>query len=102
MRFLEADISVEEGRIVSISPSDASLTVPKETFDCRGLIAIPGIVLAHFHSQADLGRGLFKGKPPSEWAGDTGPQARLQERFFEYLDKDASEEDFRTICRKGR
>ncbi len=58
----EADILVDGGRIEAIGPR---LPVPPETprLDAQGLLAMPGLVNAHFHSPGNLMRGQLDGLP---------------------------------------
>ena len=102
MRFRRADVLVEEGRIASLSRhgslgnGDAS-----ESLDCSEMLVIPGLVNAHFHSQANLGRGLFRGMPISEWGDESSEQGRLQARFFDLVDSGLSAEETKTVCKKA-
>jgi 5-methylthioadenosine/S-adenosylhomocysteine deaminase len=102
MRFRRADVLVEEGRITSLSPpgslgdGDAS-----ELLDCSDRLIIPGLVNAHFHSQANLGRGIFRGMPISEWGDESSKQGRLQARFFDLVDSGLSAEETKTVCKRA-
>ena len=102
MRFRRADVLVEEDRIASLSPpgslgdGDAS-----EPLDCSDRLVIPGLVNAHFHSQANLGRGIFRGMPISEWGDESSEQGRLQARFFDLVDSGLSAEETKTVCKKA-
>jgi 5-methylthioadenosine/S-adenosylhomocysteine deaminase len=102
MRFRRADVLVEEGRIVSLSPpgslrnGDAA-----ESLNCSEMLVIPGLVNAHFHSQANLGRGIFRGMPISEWGEGSDEQGRLQARFFDLVDSGLSAEETKTVCKKA-
>ena len=60
-----ADIAIEEGRIVAIGP-DAGARHGKpfeRTLDATGLLAMPGLVNAHFHSPGNLMKGSLPGYP---------------------------------------
>lgn len=46
----EADLTIgEDGRIVSLAPSDGSVPRDATLFDLRGHLILPGLVDAHFH-----------------------------------------------------
>ena len=57
-----ADILVSDGRIEAIGPG---LAVPAGTprLDAHGLLAMPGLINAHFHSPGNLMRGQLDGLP---------------------------------------
>lgn len=57
-----ADILVSDGRIEAIG---ADLSVPSDTprLDAQGLLAMPGLINAHFHSSGNLMRGQLDGLP---------------------------------------
>jgi 5-methylthioadenosine/S-adenosylhomocysteine deaminase len=60
-----ADIVVEGGRIAAIGP-DAARDWPRplaRTIDGNGLLAMPGLVNAHFHSPGNLMKGSLPGYP---------------------------------------
>src|SRR3712207_8105928 len=102
MRFRRADVLVDGDRIASLSPpgslekDDAS-----QSLDCSKMLLIPGLVNAHFHSQANLGRGLFRGMPISEWGEESSEQGRLQARFFDLVDSGLGAEEMKTVCKKA-
>jgi 5-methylthioadenosine/S-adenosylhomocysteine deaminase len=102
MRFRRADVLIDGGRIASLSPlgslgdGDAS-----ESLECSEMLVIPGLVNAHFHSQANLGRGLFRGTPLNEWGDELSAQGRLQARFFDLVDSGLSAEETKTVCKKA-
>ncbi|HEX5699221.1 MAG TPA: amidohydrolase family protein, partial [Rubrobacter sp.] len=102
MRFRRADVLIDGGRIASLSPlgslgdGDAS-----ESLECSEMLVIPGLVNAHFHSQANLGRGLFRGTPLNEWGDESSAQGRLQARFFDLVDSGLSAEETKTVCKKA-
>jgi 5-methylthioadenosine/S-adenosylhomocysteine deaminase len=102
MRFRRSDIQLAGGNIASISPpgTTGSGTVA-DSFDCSGKLVIPGLVNAHFHSQANLGRGLFKGTKLQEWGSDASEQGRQQNRFFELLDSGLTDDEIRIVCAKA-
>jgi 5-methylthioadenosine/S-adenosylhomocysteine deaminase len=102
MRFRRADVLVEEGRIASLSrPGSLGNGDASESLDCSEMLVIPGLVNAHFHSQANLGRGLFRGMPLSEWGDESSEQGRLQARFFDLVDSGLSAEETKTVCKKA-
>ncbi len=72
-----ADILVEKGRITAIGPD---LAVPSEgsaeTIDGSSLLAIPGLVNAHYHSHDVLLKGAFDVMSLERWA------MRALPRFF--------------------
>ena len=59
-----ADIVVEDGAIRAIGP-DAAATVrdPIKTIDATGMLAMPGLVNAHFHSPGNLAKGSLDNLP---------------------------------------
>jgi 5-methylthioadenosine/S-adenosylhomocysteine deaminase len=63
--WASADIVVENGRIAAIGP-DAARDWPRpvsRTIDGRGLLAMPGLINAHFHSPGNLMKGSLPGLP---------------------------------------
>lgn len=59
----EADILVSEGRIVAIGPGLCPEQPPARVIEARGLLAMPGLINAHFHSPGNLLRGMVDGLP---------------------------------------
>ena len=60
-----ADVVIEGGRIVAIGP-DAGADWPRSftrTIDAAGLLAMPGLINAHFHSPGNLMKGSLPGLP---------------------------------------
>ena len=63
--WASADIVVEQGRIAAIGP-DAATDWPRSfarTIDGTGLLAMPGLINAHFHSPGNLMKGSLPGLP---------------------------------------
>ena len=63
--WANADIVVEGGRIAAIGP-DAGGDWPRafaRTIDGSGLLAMPGLINAHFHSPGNLMKGSLPGLP---------------------------------------
>lgn len=63
--FAQADIVLAEGRIAAIG-SDAGREWPggfARTIEARGLLAMPGLINAHFHSPGNLMKGCLPGYP---------------------------------------
>ena len=60
-----ADVVVDAGRIAAIGPGAAGAwTGPvARTIDASGLLAMPGLVNAHFHSPGNLMKGCLDGMP---------------------------------------
>ena len=62
--FEGADILIEGATIAAIGeglrPDQAKL---ERTIDARGLLAMPGLVNAHYHSSSQLYKGAFEGAP---------------------------------------
>ena len=83
-----ADLRIEEGRIVArgdrLEPGEGDEVVP-----LRGKMVIPGLITAHHHLYAVLGRGMpgFGAASEDAQALHWGPRWRLQDA----LDGDASE-----------
>ncbi|MGH8789727.1 MAG: amidohydrolase family protein [Cupriavidus necator] len=60
-----ADVVIENGRIAAIGP-DAGVAWPRpfaRIIDGRGLLAMPGLINAHFHSPGNLMKGSLPGYP---------------------------------------
>src|SRR5258706_1270071 len=60
-----ADIAIEDGRIAAIGPN-AGESWPRpfaRTIDASGLLAMPGLINAHFHSPGNLMKGSLPGYP---------------------------------------
>ena len=63
--WAQADIVVEHGRIAAIGP-EAAHEWPRpivRTIEGRGLLAMPGLINAHFHSPGNLMKGSLPGYP---------------------------------------
>ncbi|HEY6133769.1 MAG TPA: amidohydrolase family protein [Rubrivivax sp.] len=63
--WADADIVVEQGRIAAIGPN-AGAQWPRplaRTIDATGLLAMPGLINAHFHSPGNLMKGCLPGYP---------------------------------------
>ena len=61
----DADVVIDSGRIAAIGPGAASTwTGPvARRIDARGLLAMPGLINAHFHSPGNLMKGCLDGMP---------------------------------------
>jgi 5-methylthioadenosine/S-adenosylhomocysteine deaminase len=66
-RVLDADVVVEGGRIVAVTPRPAPGTTLAESLDCSGMILIPGLVQAHIHLCQTLFRGLADDLALEDW-----------------------------------
>jgi cytosine/adenosine deaminase-related metal-dependent hydrolase len=63
--WAHADVVIENGRIAAIGP-DAGTAWPRRfarTIEARGLLAMPGLINAHFHSPGNLMKGSLPGYP---------------------------------------
>jgi cytosine/adenosine deaminase-related metal-dependent hydrolase len=60
-----ADIWIEDGRIVGVTAPDAAPKFAAETeaIDASGLLAIPGLINSHTHSQSAMLQGAVPGEP---------------------------------------
>ena len=60
-----ADIVIEGGRIVAIGPEAAPRWAGPvaRTIDATGMLAMPGLINAHFHSPGNLMKGCLAGMP---------------------------------------
>jgi cytosine/adenosine deaminase-related metal-dependent hydrolase len=58
-----ADILIEAGRIAAIGPGLAVEGPIGRVIEARGMLAIPGLINAHFHSPGNLMRGMLDGLP---------------------------------------
>jgi cytosine/adenosine deaminase-related metal-dependent hydrolase len=59
----EADILVADGRILAIGHGLCPEQPPARVIEARGLLAMPGLINAHFHSPGNLLRGMVDGLP---------------------------------------
>ncbi|PWS37961.1 hypothetical protein DFH01_01200 [Falsiroseomonas bella] len=59
----EADIHVADGRILAIGPGLCPETPPARVIEARGMLAMPGLINAHFHSPGNFLRGALDGLP---------------------------------------
>jgi 5-methylthioadenosine/S-adenosylhomocysteine deaminase len=57
------DIAVESGVIADIEPTSGDSPVADEVIDALGMLAMPGLVNAHFHSSGTFNRGLVDNLP---------------------------------------
>jgi putative selenium metabolism protein SsnA len=73
---LDADVTVDEGRVTAIAPAHARDAhagdapagpgVPDERIDCSGCLIVPGNVCAHTHVYSALARGMpYALEPPT-------------------------------------
>lgn len=58
-----ADILIADGHVVAVGPSLDVGGPVDEIINARGLCAVPGLINAHFHSPATLGKGRLDGLP---------------------------------------
>lgn len=60
-----ADIVIEGGRIAALGPDVAAqwMGPVERSIDARGLLAMPGLINAHFHSPGNLMKGGLDGMP---------------------------------------
>jgi len=92
-RVRECDVAVVAGRIAEIVPRSRG----RRGWDCSGSLIIPGLANAHFHGASTLLRGLNTGLQLADW-GNESPAGREQQRLFDWLDEQASEQDVRTLA----
>lgn len=59
----EADILIAEGRILAIGPALCPEHPPARVIEARGMLAMPGLINAHFHSPGNFLRGMVDGLP---------------------------------------
>ena len=91
-----ADIVIESGWIVSVTPPDAAGVATQairaragtpggpRLIDATGLLVLPGFVNAHYHSYDVLAKGLLEDMPFDVWALHSQP-AYLGRRSHEEL-----------------
>lgn len=91
--FGVADIAVEGGTITEIAAPGS-----RPGLDCSGRVVLPGLVNAHYHSQATVMRGLDTGLDLFDWFGDS-PAGRIQTTMAEFLDDPANEAAVAAITR---
>ena len=82
----EVNILIDHDRITEVNPGVefAPGTGDVEDLDCRGLLAMPGLINGHFHSSTNLMKGQLDGLPLELFMlhevpplGDTPPPDRL-------------------------
>jgi 5-methylthioadenosine/S-adenosylhomocysteine deaminase len=70
-RILDADVVVEGGRIAAVLPRRGGRSAPartgRGTFDCSGLVLLPGLIQAHIHLCQTLFRGLADDLVLEDW-----------------------------------
>jgi putative selenium metabolism protein SsnA len=82
---VDADVTIENGRITSVGASDR--TGP--TIDCSGCLVIPGNVCAHTHVYSALARGMpYRLEPPKDFL-------QILQRVWWRLDRALDEESIR-------
>jgi cytosine/adenosine deaminase-related metal-dependent hydrolase len=59
----EGDILVADGVILAVGPGLCPEQVPERIIDARGMLAMPGLINAHFHSPGNFLRGMVDGLP---------------------------------------
>lgn len=57
------DVWIDGGRIAALTPAGVSHWNDAEMLDASGLLAIPGLVNSHTHSQSALLQGTVRGEP---------------------------------------
>jgi 5-methylthioadenosine/S-adenosylhomocysteine deaminase len=67
-----ADIVIERGRIAAIGPG-AGLSRSGEVIDARRVIAMPGLINAHIHSNEGFQQGAYDNLPLEVWLGESYP-----------------------------
>jgi 5-methylthioadenosine/S-adenosylhomocysteine deaminase len=60
----EADILVAQRRILAVGPGPCPEPAPARVIEARGMLAMPGLINAHFHSPGNLLRGMVDCLPP--------------------------------------
>jgi len=89
--LLEADVVVEDGRIVQLGEG----TGPRVGRDCSGCLIVPGNVCAHTHLYSTLARGMpFDLEPPSNFL-------QILQRVWWRLDRALDEEAIRASALVG-
>ena len=62
VRVERLDLRIEGGRIAAMGP-DLPVLPGDQVVDASGMLAMPGLINAHFHSPANLMRGTLDGLP---------------------------------------
>lgn len=96
MKFKTRDFSINNNKI-SFRFEDGD---KDNTLDCKDYIVIPGLINAHFHSYSPLTKGLMKEMALQDWSNDS-EQGKIQQLFFDYIDKEISERDFLYVAQKS-
>lgn len=83
-----ADVVIGGGSITAVGPGAGEGVVATRTIDGTGLLAMPGLVNAHFHSPGNLMKGMLPGLPlevfmlyevpPLASDGDAGELVRVR------------------------
>ena len=58
-----ADIVVDKDRITAVGPDAGTTLQAKRVIDATGMLALPGLINAHFHSPGNLMKGSLPGLP---------------------------------------
>ncbi len=59
----DADIVIDNGRISAVGPGAGIVTGKARVIDAKGMLAMPGLINAHFHSPGNLMKGTLDGLP---------------------------------------
>ncbi len=59
----EADILIKRGRILAVGPALCPDQPVDRVIEARGMLAMPGLINAHFHSPGNFLRGMVDGLP---------------------------------------
>ena len=68
--------------------------------DCNGLLLIPGLVNAHFHSGSNSARGLGQEMGIFDWGNDSD-QGKVQNILFDNVDKHLTDNEYEVIVLMG-
>jgi 5-methylthioadenosine/S-adenosylhomocysteine deaminase len=95
-KIANGDLIIEDGVIKRLGENER--VVDKEIIDCQDYLIIPGLFNSHFHGYSLLAKGLPREMKIENWANDSD-QGKVQQLFFESLDKLSSEE-YEWVCMK--
>jgi len=99
--FLNANMEFET-RNMSIKNNTVNFDANDEkgAMDCKDYFVLPGLINAHFHSYSPLAKGLMKEMALQDWGNDS-EQGKIQQKLFDYLDNEITEQKFVHIAQKS-
>lgn len=96
----QGHILVVGDRISRILPAQHPAPGTDVVFEGAGLLAAPGFVNAHFHSQTTLFLGITQQERHTEIEMEAA-RADLEKRFIDWVDVSGSRPEFAALCRQS-